>query len=97
MMRGFDCEFIVLECSTPNKVRDGSVIYKFKVADSSGSIILNVWGNDGQYIKNGDILRVEGADFQWVSEEEKVRIDAEANKNILSSLKAGAGVSNSTE
>ncbi|PVU92592.1 hypothetical protein BB561_003727 [Smittium simulii] len=62
MMKGFDCQFIVLEANTPLMVRDGQTVQKFKVADSSGSIVCTLWGEYEQHIKCGDILRIEGAE-----------------------------------
>ncbi|KAJ2314585.1 hypothetical protein H4R23_004135, partial [Coemansia sp. Cherry 401B] len=61
-MRGFDCEVMVLETAVPTTTRDGQTIHTFLVADQSGSIIMNIWGNDGKFIRNGDILRIEGAE-----------------------------------
>ncbi|KAJ2387050.1 hypothetical protein GGI23_006362 [Coemansia sp. RSA 2559] len=61
-MRGFDCEVIVLETAVPTTTRDGQTIYNFLVADKTGSILMNIWGDDGRYIRNGDILRIEGAE-----------------------------------
>ncbi|PVU84835.1 hypothetical protein BB559_007355 [Furculomyces boomerangus] len=61
-MRGFDCEFIVLNCAIPTKLRDGGQVCKFKVSDKSGSIVLTLWGDSGEFIKPGDILRLEGAE-----------------------------------
>ncbi|KAJ1996228.1 hypothetical protein GGI25_002218 [Coemansia spiralis] len=61
-MRGFDCEVIVLETAMPTTTRDGQTIYSFLVADKTASIIMNIWGNDGRYIHNGDIIRIEGAE-----------------------------------
>ncbi|KAI9475015.1 hypothetical protein LPJ78_002856 [Coemansia sp. RSA 989] len=62
LMRGFDCEVIVLETAVPTTTRDGQTIHTFLVADKTGSIIMNIWGNDGKFIRNGDILRIEGAE-----------------------------------
>ncbi|KAJ2743848.1 hypothetical protein GGI20_003425 [Coemansia sp. BCRC 34301] len=61
-MRGFDCEVIVLETAVPKTTRESQTIYTFLVADKTGSIIMNIWGNDGKYIRNGDIVRIEGAE-----------------------------------
>ncbi|KAJ2608732.1 hypothetical protein H4S08_004333 [Coemansia sp. RSA 1365] len=61
-MRGFDCEVIVLETAMPTTTRDGQTIHTFLVADKTASIIMNVWGNDGKFIRNGDIIRIEGAE-----------------------------------
>ncbi|KAJ2557753.1 hypothetical protein EV175_001155 [Coemansia sp. RSA 1933] len=61
-MRGFDCEIIVLETAVPTTTRDGQTIYNFLVADKTGSILMNIWGDDGRYIRNGDIIRIEGAE-----------------------------------
>ncbi|KAJ2456183.1 hypothetical protein EV183_000109 [Coemansia sp. RSA 2336] len=61
-MRGFDCEVIVLETAVPTTTRDGQTIHTFLVADKTGSIIMNIWGNDGKAIRNGDIIRIEGSE-----------------------------------
>ncbi|KAJ1959947.1 hypothetical protein GGI12_004069 [Dipsacomyces acuminosporus] len=61
-MRGFDCEVIVLETAVPTTTRDGQTIHAFLVADRTGSILMNIWGNDGKHIRNGDIIRIEGAE-----------------------------------
>ncbi|KAJ2077762.1 hypothetical protein H4R24_004923 [Coemansia sp. RSA 988] len=61
-MRGFDCEVIVLETAMPTTTRDGQIIHTFLVADKTASIIMNIWGNDGKIIRNGDIIRIEGAE-----------------------------------
>ncbi|KAJ1733370.1 hypothetical protein LPJ61_001593 [Coemansia biformis] len=61
-MRGFDCEVIVLETAMPTTTRDGQTIHTFLVADRSASIIMNIWGNDGKCIRNGDIIRIDGAE-----------------------------------
>ncbi|KAJ2823204.1 hypothetical protein FBU31_004363 [Coemansia sp. 'formosensis'] len=62
-MRGFDCEVIVLETAAPTMTMvTGQTIHTFLVADRSGSIIMNIWGDDGKYIRNGDIIRIEGAE-----------------------------------
>ncbi|KAJ1646751.1 hypothetical protein LPJ64_001796 [Coemansia asiatica] len=61
-MRGFDCEVIVLETALPTTTRDGQTIHTFIVADRTGSIMMNIWGNDGKYIHNGDIIRIENAE-----------------------------------
>ncbi|KAJ2726998.1 hypothetical protein GGI07_000115 [Coemansia sp. Benny D115] len=61
-MRGFDCEVIVLETAMPTTTRDGQTIHTFLVADRTASIIMNIWGQDGKYIRNGDIIRIEGAE-----------------------------------
>lgn len=44
----------------PTGVRDGDIVYKFLVADRTGSIVLTLWGAKGSEIKNGDILRLSG-------------------------------------
>ncbi|PVV02981.1 hypothetical protein BB560_002561 [Smittium megazygosporum] len=45
-----------------NTVRDGQKVRKFKVADNSGSIVLTLWGEIGDYVKNGDVLKIDGAE-----------------------------------
>lgn len=44
----------------PVTTREGDMIYRFLVADKTGSIILSVWGEMGKDIKSGDILRISG-------------------------------------
>lgn len=44
----------------PTGTRDGDVVYKFLVADRTGSVVMTVWGTKGSEIKNGDILRLSG-------------------------------------
>ncbi|RCH79086.1 hypothetical protein CU097_001643, partial [Rhizopus azygosporus] len=59
--KNFDCEVIVLQPDNePTGTRDGDIVYKFLVADRTGSIVLTVWGTKGSEIKNGDILRLSG-------------------------------------
>lgn len=59
--KSFDCEVIVLQLENePTGVRDGDIVYKFLVADRTGSIVLTLWGAKGSEIKNGDILRLSG-------------------------------------
>lgn len=63
MSRNFDCEVIVLQREgEPAVTRDGDNIYRFLVADRTGSITLSVWGETGRDIKIGDILRVTGVE-----------------------------------
>ncbi|KAJ1897329.1 hypothetical protein LPJ66_003433 [Kickxella alabastrina] len=61
-MRGFDCEVIVLETAVPTNIRDGHTIHTFLVADRTGSIMMTIWDAEGMSIRNGDIIRIEGAD-----------------------------------
>ncbi|KAI9248087.1 hypothetical protein BY458DRAFT_526715 [Sporodiniella umbellata] len=59
--KNFDCEVIVVQLENETTgMRDGDVVYKFLVADRTGSIILTVWGAKGTEIKGGDILRLSG-------------------------------------
>ncbi|EIE77053.1 hypothetical protein RO3G_01757 [Rhizopus delemar RA 99-880] len=59
--KNFDCEVIVLQPDNePTGTRDGDVVYKFLVADRTGSVVMTVWGTKGSEIKNGDILRLSG-------------------------------------
>jgi hypothetical protein len=44
----------------PAITRDGDMIYRFLVADKTGSIILSVWGEMGKDIRGGDILHIFG-------------------------------------
>jgi hypothetical protein len=52
--------FLYLSEGEPTNTRDGDMIYHFLVADKTASILLNVWGIPGQYIKGGDILHIIG-------------------------------------
>lgn len=45
----------------PHFTRHGDAIYKYIVADKTGSIVLSIWGDRAKCIKSGDILRVTGA------------------------------------
>ncbi|KAI9485049.1 hypothetical protein BDB00DRAFT_851652 [Zychaea mexicana] len=59
--RGIDCDCIVLQKeSDPVTTREGDTIYKFLIADRTGVILLSIWNALGQYVKNGDILRLCG-------------------------------------
>ena len=40
-------------------VKDGQV-YQFLVADSSGSIVLSLWNDNGKSLQPGDIIRIIG-------------------------------------
>ncbi|KAI8365582.1 hypothetical protein BD560DRAFT_332626 [Blakeslea trispora] len=61
MARNFDCEVIVLQKDDePVVTRENELIFKFLVADRTGSINLTVWGEMGASIKIGDILRITG-------------------------------------
>lgn len=44
----------------PVTTREGEMIYRYLVADKTGSVILSVWGEMGKDIKSGDILRISG-------------------------------------
>ncbi|KAI9310306.1 hypothetical protein BX666DRAFT_1843664, partial [Dichotomocladium elegans] len=62
MLHNLDCDVIVLQKEgDPFITRTGEPIYKFTVADKTGAILLSVWGERGQCIKNGDILRLTNA------------------------------------
>lgn len=50
--------FIVLEVSRPNTTKEGHEIRTCKVADRSGTILLSLWGEPGNYIQPGDICRL---------------------------------------
>ena len=43
----------------PHRSKEGETVKTYKVADRSGSINLCVFGDNTQYIKPGDILRVK--------------------------------------
>ncbi|KAI8639839.1 hypothetical protein BD408DRAFT_484576 [Parasitella parasitica] len=62
MSRNVDCEVLVLQKDGDTTItRDGDQINRFLVADRTASILLNVWGEAGEYIQGGDILRITGA------------------------------------
>ncbi|KAJ1680000.1 hypothetical protein EV182_000887 [Spiromyces aspiralis] len=76
MKRGFDCQqfrrilthrslihtdIALCGIAQSTQTRDGIVIHTFRVADNTGSIIMSVWGDDGKWIKNGDVIRIENA------------------------------------
>ncbi|KAI7904769.1 uncharacterized protein BX663DRAFT_327574 [Cokeromyces recurvatus] len=59
--RNFECEVIVLQKEGEStRTRDGDFLSKFWVADKTGSIILNAWGQNGLDIQFGDILHLTG-------------------------------------
>ncbi|CAO3654403.1 unnamed protein product [Mucor hiemalis] len=63
MSRNFNCEVIVLQREgEPAVTRDGDSIFRYLVADKTGTIILSVWGEMGRNIKSGDILRISGVE-----------------------------------
>ncbi|KAI7880185.1 hypothetical protein K492DRAFT_237452 [Lichtheimia hyalospora FSU 10163] len=64
LLRGFDCQAIVLQRAEadPHFTRQGEAIYKYIVADKTGSMVLTIWGNRAECIKSGDILRITGAE-----------------------------------
>ncbi|GAN11371.1 SOSS complex subunit B1 [Mucor ambiguus] len=65
MSRNIDCEVLVLQKDGDTTItRDGDQINRFLVADRTASILLNVWGEAGEYIQGGDILRITGADVR---------------------------------
>ncbi|KAI8070188.1 hypothetical protein BDF21DRAFT_344915 [Thamnidium elegans] len=72
--RNFDCEVIVLQKDgDPVTTRDGEMIYRYLVADKTGSVILSVWGEMGKDIKSGDILRISGVLFISTSKSCKLK------------------------
>ncbi|KAI9253130.1 hypothetical protein EDC94DRAFT_525534 [Helicostylum pulchrum] len=74
MSRNFDCEVIVLQKDgEPVTTRDGDMIYRYLVADKTGSVILSVWGELGKDIKSGDILRISGVLFISTSKSCKLK------------------------
>ncbi|RKP27364.1 hypothetical protein SYNPS1DRAFT_26982 [Syncephalis pseudoplumigaleata] len=59
MMRSVHCEVIVLEKVRPELgMRDGKVLNTFWVADRTGSVVLDIWGEPGTMVRVGDILRI---------------------------------------
>ncbi|KAK4518461.1 uncharacterized protein ATC70_008679 [Mucor velutinosus] len=65
MSRNIDCEVLVLQKDGDTTItRDGDQINRYLVADRTASILLNVWGEAGEYIQGGDILRITGADVR---------------------------------
>ncbi|KAJ1967366.1 hypothetical protein H4R35_006728 [Dimargaris xerosporica] len=63
MLRGFDCEVIIIEIAhEPLVTRDKFKIYTFLVADHTGSITMSLWGDVGSYFKIGDIVHISGGE-----------------------------------
>ncbi|ORZ22239.1 hypothetical protein BCR42DRAFT_405769 [Absidia repens] len=64
-MRQLDIKVIVLQQEgEPVNTRDISIV-KFMVADATGVMQLNVWGEPADYIRSGDILRITGVESRY--------------------------------
>lgn len=50
--------FIVLEKGRPSTTKEGHEIRTCRIADSTGTVHLSVWGESGSYIQPGDICRL---------------------------------------
>ncbi|KAI9598905.1 hypothetical protein BDF19DRAFT_109805 [Syncephalis fuscata] len=69
MMRNIHCEVIVLEKVRPELgMRDGKVLNTFWVADRTGSVVLDIWGEPGTMVRVGDILRITNGEAKLFRE-----------------------------
>ena len=50
--------FALMCTGTTNQTKDGSVVRKCRVADSSASIVFSLWNEQADAIEEGDILRL---------------------------------------
>ncbi|KAI9019849.1 hypothetical protein DFJ74DRAFT_674693 [Hyaloraphidium curvatum] len=55
---------------------DEVILYVFHVADRSGSIVLNVFQHDGEYLNSGDIIWISGAYAKIYEETESLQLYA---------------------
>ncbi|KAJ1983882.1 hypothetical protein H4R33_004586 [Dimargaris cristalligena] len=63
MLRGFECEVIIIEVPhEPVITRDKMKIYTFLVADTTGSILMSLWGEMGEHFRVGDIVHITGGE-----------------------------------
>ncbi|KAJ1915214.1 hypothetical protein IWQ60_008498 [Tieghemiomyces parasiticus] len=63
MLRGFECEVIIVDIpQEPTVTRDNLKIYTFLVADSTGSILMTLWGEMGEHFQPGDIVHITGGE-----------------------------------
>lgn len=59
-MNKLTLEFIVVNKIPLVKTDKGIPIHGFEVADDTGSIMLNIWGEDGKEISPSEIFRLKG-------------------------------------
>lgn len=59
-MNKLSLEFIVVSKIPLVKTDKGIPIHGFEVADNTGSIMLNIWGEDGKDISPSEIFRLRG-------------------------------------
>ena len=59
-MNKLTLEFIVINKIPLVKTDKGIPIHGFEVADDTGSIMLNIWGEDGKEINPSEIFRLRG-------------------------------------
>ncbi|KAI9249741.1 hypothetical protein BDA99DRAFT_216577 [Phascolomyces articulosus] len=58
--RGITSEVIVIKKEAePVVTREGDTIYKYVIADKTGSMSSIIWHIFGKYVRIGDILRVQ--------------------------------------
>ncbi|RUS16188.1 hypothetical protein BC938DRAFT_476672 [Jimgerdemannia flammicorona] len=59
MMRGFNCECIILyKDPNPTVTRNQDTIWKFTVADNTAAVTMLLWTEEGAYLRTGDIVRI---------------------------------------
>lgn len=64
--KNININFIVLDVGRASVTKEGHEIRTCKVADRSACIHLSIWGEIGQYIQPGDILKLtKGYVAQW--------------------------------
>ncbi|KAI1288957.1 Sorting nexin-30 [Mortierella claussenii] len=62
-MRGFNLECILLEkAAEPRRTYDNQLLTTFLAADKTGSIVLVLWGDDGVFLRNGDVVRIQSGE-----------------------------------
>lgn len=57
-VKNVNLQFIVLEVGRPSTTKEGHEIRTCRIADRSGTIHLSVWGEIGNHIQPGDILKL---------------------------------------
>lgn len=71
-------EFIVVSKIPLIKTDKGVPIHGFEVADDTGSIMLNIWGEDGKDINPSEIFRLKGGYVGLYKEEPVLYIAKDA-------------------
>ncbi|KAG0043757.1 hypothetical protein BGZ83_011066 [Gryganskiella cystojenkinii] len=51
-----------LAAADPRRTLDQQLLTTFLVSDKTGSIVLIIWGEEGQLLRTGDILRLQGGE-----------------------------------